>query len=51
MIDAIVADGRVGEACTARWAAELAMADDPKEGVAAFLERRPPHFTWTRGDE
>ncbi len=50
MIDAIVADGRVGEACTARWAAELAMADDPKEGVAAFLERRPPHFTWTRGD-
>jgi len=47
MIDAVVADGRVGEACTARWAEELAAADDPKEGVAAFLARRPPHFTWT----
>jgi 1,4-dihydroxy-2-naphthoyl-CoA synthase len=42
-----VADGRVGDACAARWAAELAVADDPKEGVAAFLQRRPPRFTWT----
>jgi enoyl-CoA hydratase/carnithine racemase len=50
MVDAVVADGRVGEACAARWAAELAVADDPKEGVAAFLERRPPHFTWTPRD-
>ena len=47
MIDAVVADGRVGDACAARWAAELAVADDPKEGVAAFLQRRPPRFTWT----
>jgi enoyl-CoA hydratase/carnithine racemase len=50
MIDSVVADGRVGDDCTARWAAELAVADDPKEGVAAFLERRPPHFTWTPRD-
>jgi enoyl-CoA hydratase/carnithine racemase len=50
MIDAVVADGHVGDACAARWAAELAAADDPKEGVAAFLQRRAPHFTWTRRD-
>jgi enoyl-CoA hydratase/carnithine racemase len=47
MIDAVVADGRVGDACAAKWAGELAVADDPQEGVAAFLERRPPHFSWT----
>jgi enoyl-CoA hydratase/carnithine racemase len=46
MIDAVVADGRVGDECIDRWAAEMAVADDPKEGVAAFLERRPPHFSW-----
>jgi len=50
MIDAVVADGRVGDASAARWAAELADADDPKEGVAAFLQRRPPRFTWTQRD-
>jgi enoyl-CoA hydratase/carnithine racemase len=51
MIDAVMADGRVGDACAARWAAELAVADDPKEGVAAFLQRRPPHFTWSRREK
>jgi len=30
--------------------AKVAAADDPQEGVAAFLERRPPHFTWTPPD-
>lgn len=46
MIDAVVTDGRVGDACVTRWAEELGASDDQREGVAAFLERRSPHFTW-----
>ncbi|MFG3661733.1 enoyl-CoA hydratase/isomerase family protein [Streptomyces sp. NPDC047706] len=39
------ADGRADR--DAHWA-ELARGNaDTAEGVAAFLERRPPHFTWT----
>jgi enoyl-CoA hydratase/carnithine racemase len=48
MVDAAVAEGRVPEALAARWASEVGEADDPREGVAAFLERRTPEFTWRR---
>ena len=48
MIDSLQASGRVDGDLVARWADELATADDPGEGVAAFLERRPPQFSWNR---
>ncbi|MFJ1609293.1 enoyl-CoA hydratase/isomerase family protein [Streptomyces sp. NPDC088253] len=31
----------------AYWAKQARGSDDTAEGVAAFLERRPPRFTWT----
>jgi hypothetical protein len=31
----------------ARWAREARAAGDTAEGVAAFLERREPRFTWS----
>lgn len=48
MIDSLAATGRVDGDLAARWADELATADDPGEGVAAFLERRAPRFSWNR---
>uniref|UniRef100_A0AAU2UYC8 Enoyl-CoA hydratase/isomerase family protein n=1 Tax=Streptomyces sp. NBC_00003 TaxID=2903608 RepID=A0AAU2UYC8_9ACTN len=38
------ADGRTDR--DAHWAEQERGSDDTAEGVAAFLERRPPHFTW-----
>src|ERR1700722_2865137 len=48
MIDSLPATGRVEADLASRWGGELATADDPGEGVAAFLERRPPQFSWSR---
>lgn len=31
----------------AHWAEQARLSGDTAEGVAAFLERRDPHFTWT----
>ncbi|WP_328492770.1 enoyl-CoA hydratase/isomerase family protein [Streptomyces sp. NBC_00414] len=32
------------------WARQAREGDDTAEGIAAFLERRPPDFTWTTSD-
>ncbi|MEU9378157.1 enoyl-CoA hydratase-related protein [Streptomyces sp. NPDC048255] len=39
------ADGRTDR--DAHWTAQAAASGDTAEGVAAFLERRAPRFTWT----
>ncbi|WP_018568717.1 enoyl-CoA hydratase/isomerase family protein [Streptomyces sp. PsTaAH-124] len=41
------ADGRTGR--DAHWSAEARGSGDTAEGVAAFLERRAPRFTWSAG--
>ncbi|MBW8483031.1 enoyl-CoA hydratase/isomerase family protein [Actinomadura parmotrematis] len=46
IVDAIAAGGPV-EDTVAGWLAEVAAGGDAAEGVAAFLERRTPAFTWT----
>jgi enoyl-CoA hydratase/carnithine racemase len=46
MVDAMVAEGQVSASLVEKWAAEVTASDDPAEGVAAFLERRTPAFTW-----
>lgn len=48
MITSILAHGAVPAALADQWAHEVAAAADPGEGVAAFVARRPPRFTWTR---
>ncbi|MEU8799219.1 enoyl-CoA hydratase-related protein [Spirillospora sp. NPDC048819] len=46
IVDAIVAAGPVAER-TRWWLEEMAAVGEVEEGIAAFLERRPPGFTWT----
>jgi enoyl-CoA hydratase/carnithine racemase len=48
MVEAVVEHGTIDPAIAERWHAEVARAPDAAEGKAAFLERRAPHFTWTR---
>lgn len=47
MVAAVMAHGSVPADLAASWAREVAAAPDPQEGVTAFVERRPPRFTWT----
>ncbi len=47
MVAAVLAHGSVPADLAASWAREVAAAPDPQEGVAAFVERRAPNFTWT----
>jgi enoyl-CoA hydratase/carnithine racemase len=47
MVDSVVGTGPVSLEIERRWAAKPGAAADRAEGVAAFLERRAPRFTWT----
>jgi enoyl-CoA hydratase/carnithine racemase len=47
MVDAVATRGAVDPEITARWHREFAASGDPAEGIAAFLQRREPRFTWT----
>jgi enoyl-CoA hydratase/carnithine racemase len=40
------ADGRGDRTRVAHWSREAAESDEAAEGVAAFLQRREPRFTW-----
>lgn len=46
MVDAVTASGSLDRAIALRWAAEAARSGERAEGLAAFLERRPPAFSW-----
>ena len=48
MIAAVLSHGTVPADLADQWAREVANAPDPQEGVAAFVARRPPRFTWSR---
>jgi enoyl-CoA hydratase/carnithine racemase len=46
MVASIVDTGAIAPELVDRWAAEMATAPDRDEGISAFLDRRPPRFTW-----
>lgn len=47
LVDAAAAYGNIPADVSERWEAPLEGNPDHAEGVAAFLERRDPNFTWT----
>ena len=47
MIDEVASHGVISASTIDRWAPVLAANPDMAEGVAAFTERRDPHFVWT----
>src|SRR5207249_4424446 len=47
MIDAIAATGTIPHPIIEHWRDESASSPDAHEGISAFLDKRPPNFTWT----
>jgi len=47
MVASVLAHGSVPADLADQWAREVAAAPDQAEGVAAFVEKRAPRFTWT----
>lgn len=47
IVDALSSDAGLDAEVERRWSREVAASADPVEGVAAFVERRSPAFTWT----
>ena len=50
MVAEIAAHGQVPQIVHKHWTDVAAGAPDPAEGVAAFVEKRPPRFTWSGPD-
>lgn len=48
MIEEVVRDGRVKPATTLHWETEMDKSGEVREGVAAFLARRPVRWPWKR---
>lgn len=48
MIDEVVRDGRVKPATTLYWEQEMDRSGEVREGVAAFLAKRPVRWPWKR---
>ena len=48
MIDEVVREGRVKPATTLMWETEMDKSGEVREGVAAFLAKRPVRWPWKR---
>ena len=48
MVDEVVRDGRVKPATTRHFEDEMDRSGEVREGVAAFLAKRPPRWPWRR---
>ncbi|MGA0862630.1 MAG: enoyl-CoA hydratase/isomerase family protein [Ilumatobacteraceae bacterium] len=48
MVDEVVRDGRVKPATTRHYEDEMDRSGEVREGVAAFLAKRPPRWPWRR---
>lgn len=48
MIDEVVRDGRVKPATTLQWETEMDKSGEVREGVGAFLAKRPVRWPWKR---